>query len=94
MGLRSARTAAASRWRRKYQLQWLDSALPPGHATDTGYDALDMPHIAGTAGDLDAQDTVFGPPLRPIFVDSLFGCIRRPAMVTASNRRSGRLTTS
>jgi uncharacterized protein (TIGR03032 family) len=49
--------------------------IPPGQASADGHDALYAPHAAWTTGDLDAHDVGWGADGRPMFVNTLFGCI-------------------
>jgi uncharacterized protein (TIGR03032 family) len=58
----------------RFQLWQLDNILRPGE-TERGYDRLYKPHIAWTTGDLDIHDVAFGVDGRPIFVNTLFGCL-------------------
>ncbi|CAN5144828.1 TIGR03032 family protein [soil metagenome] len=57
-----------------FQLYRFDNALPVGRKQD-GYDAAYVPRVAWVTGDLDIHDVVFGTDGRPIFVNTLFGCI-------------------
>jgi uncharacterized protein (TIGR03032 family) len=56
-------------------IQRFDNILPAGQATGEGYDALYAPHASWITGDLDVHDVGFGADGRPIFVNTLFGCI-------------------
>jgi len=56
-------------------IQRFDNILPPGQATAEGYDALYAPHASWVTGDLDVHDLAFGADGRPVFVNTLFGCI-------------------
>jgi uncharacterized protein (TIGR03032 family) len=58
-----------------YQVQRFDNVVPPGQTDARGYDALYSPHAAWVTGDLDAHDVGFGADGRPVFVNTLFGCI-------------------
>jgi uncharacterized protein (TIGR03032 family) len=49
--------------------------LPPGRADEAGFDAVYAPHAAWVTGDLDVHDVGFGADGRPVFVNTLFGCI-------------------
>jgi uncharacterized protein (TIGR03032 family) len=59
----------------EYQVQCFDNVLPAGTASSGGYDALYAPHAGWVTGDLDAHDVAFGSDGRPLFVNTLFGCI-------------------
>ena len=59
----------------EYQLQCFDNVLPAGTLSTDGYDALYSPHSGWVTGDLDAHDVAFGVDGRPLFVNTLFGCI-------------------
>lgn len=57
-----------------YQLLRFDNVVPPG--TRAGeYDAVFAPHAMWTTGDLDVHDVGWGADGRPVFVNTLFGCI-------------------
>jgi uncharacterized protein (TIGR03032 family) len=56
-------------------IQRFDNVIPPGQASADGHDALYAPHAAWTTGDLDAHDVGWGADGRPLFVNTLFGCI-------------------
>lgn len=58
----------------QYQVWRFENMLPPG-ATDDGYDRLYVPQVGYTTGDLDAHDVGVGADGRPIFVNTLFGCL-------------------
>ena len=57
------------------QIQRFDNVLPPGQATHDGHDALYAPHAAWVTGDLDVHDIGWGADGRPVFVNTLFGCL-------------------
>jgi uncharacterized protein (TIGR03032 family) len=59
----------------QYQIHRFDNVLPPGDADKNGFDAVYAPHAAWVTGDLDAHDVGFGADGRPLFVNTLFGCI-------------------
>ncbi len=61
-----------------FQLWRFESALEPGRTHD-GYDALYVPRLAYTTGDLDVHDIGVDAAGRPLFVNTLFGCIARPS---------------
>jgi uncharacterized protein (TIGR03032 family) len=63
----------------QYQIQRFDNVLPPGETDGKGFDALYAPHAGWVTGDVDAHDVAFGPDGRPIFVNTLFGCIAEVA---------------
>jgi len=58
-----------------YQIHRFDNVLPAGTATEHGYDAIFAPHAAWVTGDLDVHDIGFGADGRPVFVNTLFGCL-------------------
>ncbi len=58
-----------------YQIHRFDNVLPPGETNAEGYDAVYAPHAAWVTGDVDAHDVGFGADGRPVFVNTLFGCI-------------------
>jgi len=58
-----------------YQIYRLDNVLPAGEANEEGFDAVYAPHAAWVTGDVDAHDVGFGADGRPVFVNTLFGCI-------------------
>ena len=57
------------------QIQRFDNVLSAGQKTSDGYDALYAPHVGWVTGDVDAHDVSFDDSGRPIFVNTLFGCI-------------------
>lgn len=57
-----------------YQIFRFDNAVPQG-AMHEGYDALYSPHASWVTGDLDVHDVMIGADGRPIFVNTLFGCL-------------------
>ena len=59
----------------QYQIQRFDNVLPAGQADKSGFDAVYAPHAAWVTGDVDAHDVGFDADGRPIFVNTLFGCI-------------------
>lgn len=59
----------------RYQVQRFDNVLQSGQSTDQGYDAVYAPHAAWVTGDIDVHDIGFGADGRPVFVNTLFGCI-------------------
>ncbi|MGE0859358.1 MAG: TIGR03032 family protein [Gammaproteobacteria bacterium] len=65
-----------------YQLWRFENALEPGQAHQ-GYDALYVPRLAYTTGDLDIHDIGVERDGTPLFVNTLFSCLARPS-VTAS----------
>lgn len=58
-----------------YQLHRFDNVLPQGQADAEGFDAMFAPHACWVTGDLDIHDLGFGADGRPLFVNTLFGCI-------------------
>lgn len=65
-----------------YQIWRFENALEAGH-THEGYDRVYVPQIAWTTGDLDVHDIDVDADGRPVFVNTLFGCI-----ATVSERHS------
>lgn len=57
-----------------YQLWRFDNALQPGQNYQ-GYDRLYVPQLAYTTGDLDIHDVALDKDKRPVFVNTLFGCL-------------------
>lgn len=57
-----------------YQLWRFENALEPGQMQD-GYDAIYIPQLAYTTGDLDIHDIIMGADGKPIFCATLFNCI-------------------
>jgi uncharacterized protein (TIGR03032 family) len=56
-------------------IQRFDNVLPAGQSTSDGHDALYAPHASWVTGDLDAHDVAWDTRKRPLFVNTLFGCI-------------------
>ena len=61
-----------------YQLWRFENSLEPGQ-TYEGYDALYVPRVAYTTGDLDIHDLGVDAAGEPLFVNTLFGCLARPS---------------
>ena len=59
----------------RHQVQRFDNVLPEGQADKSGFDAVFAPHAAWVTGDLDVHDVGFGADGRPVFVNTLFGCL-------------------
>lgn len=59
----------------QYQIHRFDNVVPPGQANADGFDAVYAPHATWVTGDLDVHDIGFGADGRPVFVNTLFGCI-------------------
>jgi uncharacterized protein (TIGR03032 family) len=59
----------------QYQIHRFDNVLPPARVDADGFDAVFAPHAAWVTGDLDVHDIGFGADGRPLFVNTLFGCI-------------------
>lgn len=57
-----------------YQLWRLEQSLRPGDRYK-GYDAVYIPQLAYTTGDLDVHDIGMGTDGKPIFVNTLFSCL-------------------
>lgn len=74
MGL-AADAAAQTLWLASlYQIWRFENALEPGQRHD-GYDRLYLPQAGYTTGDLDVHDVAIGHDGRPVFVNTLFGCL-------------------
>ena len=58
----------------RFQLWQLDNILRAGE-TEGIYDRLYKPHIAWTTGDIDIHDIALDADGKPIFVNTLFGCL-------------------
>jgi len=61
------------------QLWRFENVLPAG-TTHEGYDALFVPQLAYTTGDIDIHDIAVDDTGEPIFVNTLFGCLARPSV--------------
>jgi uncharacterized protein (TIGR03032 family) len=61
------------------QLWRFENVLAPG-ATHEGYDALFVPQLGYTTGDLDIHDIAVDGDGAPVFVNTLFGCLARPSV--------------
>ncbi|HEX8667608.1 MAG TPA: TIGR03032 family protein [Allosphingosinicella sp.] len=59
----------------EFQIHRFDNVLEPGETSEAGFDAVYAPHAAWVTGDLDVHDVAFGADGRPLFVNTLFGCI-------------------
>ena len=57
-----------------FQLWRFDNVLEPGQTHD-GHDRLYVPQLAWTTGDLDIHDVAVDAGGRPVFVNTLFGCL-------------------
>ena len=57
-----------------YQLWRFENSLEPGQ-THAGYDRAYVPQMAWTTGDLDIHDVAPGKDGKPVFVNTLFGCL-------------------
>ena len=75
MGLAASADGRSLALATHYQIHRFDNVLPPGQANAEGFDAVYAPHAAWVTGDLDVHDVGFGADGRPIFVNTLFGCI-------------------
>lgn len=75
MGLATSADGRSLALATQTQIQRFDNVLPPGQATQDGHDALYAPHAAWVTGDLDVHDIGWGTDGRPVFVNTLFGCI-------------------
>ena len=65
-----------------YQLWRFENALEPGQIAN-GYDRLYVPKVGYVTGDLDIHDVAIDANGRPVFVNTLFGCL-----ATVSDRHS------
>jgi uncharacterized protein (TIGR03032 family) len=65
-----------------YQLWRFENVLEPGHQAD-GYDRVFVPKVGYVTGDLDIHDIAIDRNGRPVFVNTLFGCL-----ATTSDRYS------
>lgn len=61
-----------------YQLWRFENALEAGTRHD-GHDALYVPRLAYTTGDLDVHDIGLDAAGEPVFVNTLFSCLARPS---------------
>lgn len=57
-----------------YQIWRLENAMPAGEKRD-GFDACYVPQVGYITGDIDAHDLAVDASGRPVFVNTLFGCI-------------------
>ncbi len=58
-----------------YQLWRLENYVPTGQATSDGYDALYVPTLGHTTGDVDVHDIVVPQGQAPVFCVTAFNCI-------------------
>ncbi len=58
----------------RFQMWRFENVLLAGQPAD-GYDRLYVPKVGYTTGDLDAHDVSVGTDGRPVFVNTLFGCL-------------------
>lgn len=58
-----------------YQLYRFDNPVPPGQRAPDGSDAIYVPRLSWITGDLDIHDVAFDADGRPLFVNTLFGCL-------------------
>lgn len=75
MGLAASADGRSLALATHYQIHRFDNVLPPGEADAQGFDAVYAPHAAWVTGDLDVHDVGFAADGRPVFVNTLFGCI-------------------
>lgn len=61
------------------QLWRFENVLAKGTSHD-GYDAMFVPRLAYTTGDIDIHDIAVDRTGEPVFVNTLFGCLARPSM--------------
>ncbi len=62
----------------RVQLWRFENVIPEGGLHD-GYDALFVPQLAYTTGDLDVHDVAVDDTGAPVFVNTLFSCLARPS---------------
>lgn len=62
----------------QYQLWRFNNVLEPGEMHQ-GYDKLFIPHLGWTTGDVDTHDIGIDAGGQPVFVNTLFSCLARPA---------------
>jgi uncharacterized protein (TIGR03032 family) len=74
MGLAASADARALLLATHYQLYRFDNALPQGQ-TQGPHDAVYVPRLSWITGDLDIHDVAFDAGGRPVFVNTLFGCL-------------------
>jgi len=58
-----------------YQLWRMDNYVPPGGHTPDGYDALYVPTVGHTTGDLDTHDIILRNDGTPVFAATTFNCL-------------------
>jgi len=75
MGLAASEDGRSLLLATRCRIHRFDNVLPPGEANAQGFDAVYAPHAAWVTGDLDVHDLGFGADGRPVFVNTLFGCI-------------------
>ncbi len=61
-----------------WQLWRFENAVPPGQSAN-GFDRLYVPQAAYTTGDIDIHDIALDGTGRPVFVNTLFGCLATPS---------------
>jgi len=61
-----------------WQLWRFENAVPPGQVAN-GFDRLYVPQCAYTTGDVDIHDISLDSEHRPVFVNTLFGCLATPS---------------
>jgi uncharacterized protein (TIGR03032 family) len=61
-----------------WQLWRFENAVPAGQSAN-GFDRLYVPQCAYTTGDVDIHDIALDAENRPVFVNTLFGCLARPS---------------
>jgi uncharacterized protein (TIGR03032 family) len=79
MGLAASPDARTLWMSSVYQLWRFENALPAGERAPGGYDALYLPQLAYTTGDVDAHDIGLDAAGQPIFVNTLFSCLAAPS---------------
>lgn len=75
MGLHASADAQTIWMASLYQLWRLENFVPRGQQTSDGYDALYVPTVGYTTGELDTHDIALGPEGRPFFCATRFNCL-------------------
>lgn len=75
MGLHISPDAQTMWMASRYQLWRLENYVPKGQRTPQGYDAMYVPTVGYTTGDLDTHDIVVDAGGRPHFCATMFNCV-------------------
>ena len=75
MGLCASADARSIWMSSVYQLWRFENALSPGERAPDGYDAVYVPQVGYTTGDVDAHDLAVDRDGRTLFVNTLFSCL-------------------